>query len=662
MRLELLLFRTCSDPKPFKVINLDYKHKSGDYWHIEVEGLTQGSLYAYRVFNSKAEESKENLSSKVLLDPCTRLISGWDVYKRKKAVGSSENLHSCLKGVVCERERFDFTSHPRPKHQWNRTVIYELHVGAFTARGDSEVSNQLRGKLLGMIEKLSYLKELGITTIELLPIQAFDSSDGPKGLQNYWGYSPLNWFTPHHEYIAGTDTLDGRNQVREFVSACHDQNIEVLLDVVYNHTTEGDSAGPTVSWRGFDEDLYYFQDKKGEYQDVSGCGNSIAANRPLVRKLIIESMRCWAIELGIDGFRFDLGIALSRGEDLAPLNNPPLFEEIEADPELSDLKLISEPWDCGGLYRLGDFPAKRIRTWNGHFRDDLRAFWKGDNNSTWKLKERLQASPDLYKNDQISLKSSISFITSHDGFTLNDLLSFSIKHNYANGEKNRDGENNNHSWNHGKEGPSSDQHLIDLRKRQQRNLLTTLLLSPGVPMLLMGDEVGRSQGGNNNGWCQNSPIGWMIWEEEKCDIHLQLFVKKLLIVRKQLPELFCDPVQEEIPLLKQTESDQKIWLQWHGVELRKPDFCNWSHTLSYSINQGSNGSILWVGLNACAQTMKFQLPKPTYSWESLINTAKTSPEDFQTKSSKWLSPTIEIKDRSLVILLSSEYFSRIKFR
>ena len=301
------------------------------------------------------------------------------------------------------------------------------------------------------------------------------------------------------------------------MEVCHKNGIEVILDVVYNHTTEGDKNGPTISWKGFGESTYYHKNKQDEFLDVTGCGNTIAANHPIVRHLILESIRCWSNELGVDGFRFDLGIALSRGKDLAPLDLPPIFEEIESDPLLTDLKLISEPWDCGGLYRLSDFPAKRISTWNGHFRDDLRRFWKGDKNSTWPLKDRLVGNPGIYKDSKDSVKKSINLITSHDGFTLADLVSFNKKHNLSNGESNRDGENHNNSWNHGFEGPSTNQEIKELRLRQQRNLFSSLLLSPGVPMILMGDEVGRSQGGNNNAWCQNSPIGWMIWNHEDCD-------------------------------------------------------------------------------------------------------------------------------------------------
>jgi glycogen operon protein len=281
---------------------------------------------------------------------------------------------------------------------------------------------------------------------------------------------------------------------------------------VYNHTSEGNQHGPTLSWRGFGDSLYYQQSIEGYYQDVSGCGNTIAANRPLVRRLILESLRCWATELGVDGFRFDLGIALSRGDNLMPLEQPPLFEAMEADPELADLKLISEPWDCGGLYKLADFPARRVATWNGRFRDDVRRFWKGDENTAWSLGLRLSGSPDLYQPRLPHPGQCLTFLTAHDGFTLADLVSFNGKHNLANGEDNRDGDNHNNSWNHGVEGPTTDRAVLALRDRQMRNLLATLLLAPGVPMLLMGDEVRRSQGGNNNTWCQNNPLGWMHWQ------------------------------------------------------------------------------------------------------------------------------------------------------
>ncbi|WP_320667101.1 isoamylase [Prochlorococcus sp. MIT 1307] len=657
--LELLLFASENESSPEHVFKLSNKNRSGDYWHIEIEGLNAGCCYGYRVFKEGEAQSNLSQSNKVLLDPCARAICGWETYQRDKATGASPNFHSCLKGVVCERDHFDFESHPRPKHLWSRSIIYELHLGGFTKNPDSNVDFSCKGTFIGLIEKIPYLRDLGVTTIELLPVFSFDPSDAPEGVQNYWGYSPINWFTPHQNYIVGNDPLKARNQVRNLVAACHDQGLEVVIDVVYNHTTEGNKDGPVISWRGFDESLYYYQNKKGEYLDVSGCGNSIAANRPLVRQLIIESMRCWAIELGVDGFRFDLGIALSRGEDLAPLNSPPLFEEIESDPTLSDLKLISEPWDCGGLYRLSDFPATRISTWNGHFRDDLRKFWKGEKNSVWSLKDRLRGSKELYK-AQNAQNRSINFITAHDGFTLHDLVSYSVKHNLANGENNRDGENHNNSWNNNVEGPTSDIEITSLRRRQKLNLISSLLLSPGIPMLSMGDEVGRSQGGNNNSWCQNNQLGWMIWHPNQCDLDLHAYVKKLLIVRKLLPQLFSpENLPNDAEENCKSNSDN-FWVQWHGIKVNQPDWGHWSHTISYSINQGKQGAVLWMGLNSYSKKMSFELPTPICSWERLLDTASKSPNDLISPVKQPNQQIIGLARKSLVVLLDSKYASTIK--
>ncbi len=650
-QVQLLLFSTAFDNKPNKIITLSSSHRSGDYWHIEVEGIGAGCFYGYHINQSSNLNNSIDYSQKVLLDPCARAITGWEIYNRQLTISASANLENCLKGVVCERDSFDFTAHPRPRHVLSKSIIYELHVGGFTHRSSSEVNLKHRGTFLGLIEKIPYLKQLGITSVELLPVYAFDSSDSPRGKKNYWGYSPINWFTPHHEYIAGNDSLQARQQFRKMVSSFHDAGIEVILDVVYNHTTEGNNHGPVISWKGFAENLYYHINENGDYLDVSGCGNTIAANRPIVQQLIIESMRCWATELGIDGFRFDLGIALSRGEGLEPLDSPPLFKAIEADPTLSDLKLITEPWDCGGLYKIGDFPSQKMSTWNGYFRDDLRAFWKGDNNTVWKLKERLNGSPDLFNNDPNCISRSINFITSHDGFTLNDLVSFNHKHNLANGESNRDGENHNNSWNHGIEGPSTSISLNQLRARQKRNLLATLLLSPGVPMIAMGDEVSRSQGGNNNSWCQDSTLGWMIWNIEDCDSLLQEFVKRLIKIRKQLPAIFS-------PASSRTEKDSDLTLdekrfsiRWHGIEIGKPDFSSWSHSLSFSIHLKNDEAAMWMGLNACPKNLNFQLPNPCTKWNLLVNTANQSPNDAPKEPPVWDKTNIDLENRSLVVAI-----------
>jgi glycogen operon protein len=398
---------------------------------------------------------------------------------------------------------------------------------------------------------------------------------------------------------------------------------------------------------------YYHQNSSGDYLDVSGCGNSIAANRPLARRLILESLRCWAIELGIDGFRFDLGIALARGEELMPLDMPPLFEEMEADPDLSDLKLISEPWDCGGLYRLADFPAQRVAAWNGRFRDDLRRFWKGDERCAWLLGQRLAGSPDLYGGQPAPLGRQITFLTAHDGFTLADLVSYDRKHNLANGENDRDGDNHNNSWNHGVEGPSSDKSIETLRQRQLRNLLTTLLLAPGVPMLLMGDEVRRSQGGNNNTWCQNNPLGWMHWNPDADDRALMVFLKRLISLRQTLAPL----LNPENPLASGPPSGPRdsglAWREWHGVDLYKPDWASWSHSLAWSLSDLGRGPLLWCGMNAYYQPMTFSLPLAPTGWLRVIDTGLPSPEDLPAQPQAWSETQICLTGRSLALMVAA---------
>jgi glycogen operon protein len=660
-RIELLLFRNGSDRVPEQVIELDgRRHRSGDYWHVEVEGLNEGCCYGYRVFGPLAPGAHGFCPSKVLLDPAARAITGWDVYDRVLATGPSPNAHACLKGVVSERQRFDFEAHPRPRHSWQRSVIYELHVGAFTRASDSGVDPSNRGTYQGVIEKLPYLQELGVTAIELLPVFSFDPADAPPGRDNVWGYSPLNWFTPHHGYCSGDDPLQARNEMRQLVAACHDAGIEVLLDVVYNHTTEGNRHGPTLSWRGVADSTYYHQNSEGEYLDVSGCGNSIAANDPISTQLILESMRCWALELGIDGFRFDLGIELSRGAQLKPLDHPPLFTAMEADPELSDLKLVSEPWDCGGLYRLNDFPAKRIATWNGHFRDGLRRFWKGDEHSTWALAQRFKGSPDLYDGKAVAIGHSVNFITAHDGFTLADLVSYNRKHNLANGEDNRDGDNHNNSWNHGLEGPTTEPEVLALRRRQQRNLLSTLLLARGVPMLLMGDEVGRSQGGNNNTWCQDSPLGWMVWNENHCDLELKLFLKRVLKLRQALPQLFNPLIPARETTKKHPQDHTDLWRQWHGVDLSKPDWASWSRSVATSLHMGSHGALIWMGFNAHKEALDFELPIPASPWTRVIDTSLPAPQDFPDQAVPFRGVTIPMQSRSFVLLVAQDEVSNLR--
>ena len=638
--VEILLFEKEDSISPKSIFKLDQTHNKGPYWHAEIKNLDEGCIYAFRV-KQKNNEINNNYEKKVLLDPCSRGITGWGSYKRENALKNQENTNSCLKSVVCDRKLFNFKDYPRPKHSWEETIIYELHIKSFT-----ESTDKTESCFKKFLKKIPYLKELGITSIELLPIFCFDPTDAPNGLENFWGYSPINWFTPHFEYLSNESAEKNREEFRRFVEECHKADIEVILDVVYNHTSEGDSKGPAISWKGIDENLYYFIGKDKNYQDVSGCGNTIAANRGLVRKLIIESLKCWASELGVDGFRFDLGIALSRGENLSPLENPPIFEDIECEPELIDVKFISEPWDCGGLYKLGDFPSKNTFTWNGHFRDDLRRFWKGDKDTAWNMSDKIKGSPSIYKEDNIFPKS-INFITSHDGFTLKDLVTFNRKHNFANREQNRDGDNHNNSWNHGTEGPTTNLLINDLRKRQQKNLILSLLISKGVPMILMGDEIGRSQGGNNNSWCQNNLLGWMNWEHGQQDLELLEYFKYVIKIRKKLINIFNpsffpnNQTNENIPTY-----------HWHGTKLDSPDWSSWSHTVAFSINKGNTNPLVWIGLNAYSKSIDFPLPKCKYNWLKVIDTSMSEIFEPLTINEK----SVSIKSRSSLLIISEEVF------
>ena len=639
-KVELLIFDHGDAREPSLTISLGEQNRSGDFWHTAVEGLGLGCCYGYRVYGPPGRGNHGFNPAKVLLDPCARAIAGWNVYNREAATGDKPNTDCCLKAVVTDRDRFDFERFPRPRHSWRNTVIYELHPAGFTKGEHSPAPPEHQGSFLGLIDALPYLRSLGVTTIELLPSMAFDPHDAPAGRLNYWGYSPLSWFAPHPGYVAGDDPLGGRQQVRALVQACHAAGLEVFIDVVYNHTAEGHGDGPTLSWRGFADRNYYLQAEDGKYQDVSGCGNSIAANDPLVRHLILESMRCWALELGVDGFRFDLGAALTRGQDLTPLDHPPLYESMEADPELADLKLVSEPWDCGGLYRLADFPAKRVGTWNGRYRDDLRRFWKGDESTAWNLAEGISGSPNLFGGIPAKPGRTINFITAHDGFTLNDLVSYNDKHNLANGEDNRDGDSHNNSWNHGVEGPCTDKAINTLRQRQMRNMLSTLLLSPGVPMLLMGDEVHRSQGGNNNSWCQDNPLGWMAWQGDADADALVLFMQRLLRLRQQLQ-----------PLINPEKPFEPIW---HGVELNKPDWASWSHCFAWSLTGEDQAPKLWCGLNAYFKALHFDIPKSACGWRRVIDTGLPPGDDLPEEPPLWRPPSAPMESRSLMLLVAAD--------
>ncbi len=616
--VELLLFDDADAPQPSRTIPLDpIRNRTSFYWHCWIDGLGSGQVYAYRVFGPWTPERGLRFNpNKVLLDPYARAVVGWNHYDRKAAVGTGNNCAQALRSVVVDTRDYDWEGDRPLHHPFGSTVIYELHVGGFTRDPASGVSPDKRGTYAGLIEKIPYLKELGVTAVELLPIHQFDPQDAPLGRENYWGYSTLAFFAPHAAYSSTPDPLGMVNEFRDMVKALHKAGIEVILDVVFNHTAEGNADGPTLSFKGLANSTYYLLDSEGEYRNYTGCGNTIKANNSVVRLLLLECLRYWVREMHIDGFRFDLASVLTRDAEGNPLEEPPLLWAIDSDPVLAGTKLIAEAWDAAGLYQVGSFIGDRFGTWNGPFRDDWRRFWRGDQGMTGAIAQRLLGSPDIYQRDSWYAGRTINFVTCHDGFTLNDLVSYARKHNEANGENNRDGCDHSFSWNNGVEGETDDPGIRDLRQRQQRSLMVSLLISQGTPMLLMGDEVRRSQQGNNNAYCQNNPIGWFDWSRVEPEQAFFGFVRRLV----ELGNRFRLLQQNE--LLQTQPQERHPYAVWHGVEPLRPDWGHWSHSLACSLCHPRAGEYLYLAFNAWSQPLTFQLPSPPqgYQWHRLVDT------------------------------------------
>ena len=522
--LELLLFDDENAAQPARVIPLDAdKHRTHHYWHVFVAGLRPGQVYAYRAHGAfDPERGRRFNAEKVLLDPYGLAVAVPETYDRWAAARPGDNTAVAMKSVVADPDRYDWQGDLPLKRPFTETVIYELHVGGFTRHPSSGVAIEKSGTYAGLIQKIPYLKDLGITAVELLPVFQFDAQDCPAGKTNYWGYAPVSFFATYHAYSSQKNALSVLDEFRDMVKALHRAGIEVILDVVFNHTTEGGEAGPTLCYRGLANDVYYILEKhKSRYADYTGCGNTLNANHPIVRRLIQDSLRYWVSQMHVDGFRFDLASILSRDEEGRLLPNPPVLWDIESDPLLAGTKLIAEAWDAAGLYQVGSFIGERWQEWNGRFRDDVRRFLKGDTGSVSGVASRILGSPDIYGHEEREAEQSINFVTCHDGFTLNDLVSYNHKHNEANGENNRDGSDDNLSWNCGVEGPTDDPMVEALRNRQVKNFFALDLLAAGTPMLLMGDEVRRTQRGNNNAYCQDSDLSWFDWSllERHGDIH-----------------------------------------------------------------------------------------------------------------------------------------------
>jgi glycogen operon protein len=504
-----------------------------------------------------------------------------------------------------------------------------------------------------MIEKIPYLQDLGITAVELLPVFQFDAQDAPPGLVNYWGYSPVSFFAPHAAYSSRRDPLGPVDEFRDLVKALHRAGIEVILDVVYNHTAEDNHDGPTLSFRGLANETYYLLEAdRARYADYTGTGNTLNANEAVVRRLIVDSLRYWVGHMHVDGFRFDLACVLSRDESGRPLKRPPVLWDIESDPVLAGTKLIAEAWDAAGLYQVGTFAGDAWQEWNGKFRDDVRRFVKSDNNTVVALGYRCFGSPDLYAHKERGPEQSINFVTSHDGFTLNDLVSYNAKHNEANGEGGRDGSDENLSWNCGVEGPTADPEIERLRHRQMKNFQAITLLSLGVPMLLMGDEVRRTQRGNNNAYCQDNEISWFDWTLlERCR-ELHRYVKTLVRQRLMLGK---DLGVEGLSLNELLRSAE---IQPHGVRLHEPDLNPWSHSLAVTVRPWRRAVSLHVMFNAYWQPLTFNLPRPEPGvhgcWRRWIDTARDAPDDVceGPLAPAVESPSYTAEARSLVVLFA----------
>ncbi|MBS0262275.1 MAG: glycogen-debranching protein, partial [Planctomycetes bacterium] len=467
--VELLLFANPEDPEPARVITLDpIENHTYHFWHIFVSGIGAGQVYAFRVHGPWAPERGLRYDgSKMLLDPYGRAVFVPAKYNREAGRLPGDNTATAMRSVVVDPSDYDWEGDVPLRLPISRTIIYELHVRGFTRHPNSGVHADKRGTFAGLIEKIPYLQELGITAVELLPIFQFDSLDCPPGLINYWGYAPVSFFAPHQAYSSRHDPLGAVREFRDLVKALHRAGIEVILDVVFNHTAEGDHKGPTISFRGADNATYYMLENGGDrYANYSGCGNTLNGNHPIVRRMIVDSLRYWVEEMHVDGFRFDLASILARDPQGHPLPNPPVLWDIESDPALAGTKLLAEAWDAAGLYQVGNFVGDTWMEWNGRFRDDVREFLRGEPGSVRHVADRILGSPQIYGHKQREAEQSINFVTCHDGFTLNDLVSYEQKHNEANGEGNRDGAPDNRSWNCGFEGPTDNPAIESLRNRQ----------------------------------------------------------------------------------------------------------------------------------------------------------------------------------------------------
>jgi len=648
--IELLLFDDVDADTPARVIALDpARHRTYHYWHAFVPELAPGQLYGFRASGLFAPDQGLRFDrTKVLLDPYGRALAVPSRYTRVAASRPGDNAAYAMKSVVAKPAGYDWEGDAVIRRPFAETIIYELHVAGFTRHPTSGIAADKRGTYAGLIEKIPYLQELGVTAVELMPVFQFDPHHAPNGV-NYWGYQPISFFAPHHAYSSRSSPLAVVDEFRDMVKAFHRARIEVILDVVFNHTTEGGEDGPTLCYRGLANEVYYILQKdRSRYADYTGCGNTLNANQSIVRRLILDSLRYWVTEMHIDGFRFDLASILSRDETGHPVPSPPILWDIESDPLLSGTKLIAEAWDAAGLYQVGSFVGDAWQEWNGRFRDDIRSFLKGDSGTVPRLARRLLGSPDIYGHKQREAEHSVNFVTCHDGFTLNDLVSYDRKHNDANGENSRDGADDNRSWNCGVEGATDDAEVEALRNRQIKNFFALELLSAGTPMLLMGDEVRRTQQGNNNAYCHDNEISWFDWRLVERHAGIRRFVTLLNAYRRRR-----DPSPASARMsLSQLLHHARI--RWSGVDLNRPDWSEQSHSLAITL-ESPRGSFLLHGIfNAYWEALAFAVPAATgeQRWRRCLDTALPSPDDISPieQAALFTESRYLVQPRSVVVL------------
>jgi glycogen operon protein len=606
--VALVLFKEGQD-EPLIEIPLDpVRHRTGDVWHVFVHGVGPDVLYGYRVHGPFAPKAGHRFQPRaILLDPYAPAVSGGARW------GES---HGPRRGRLVAND-FAWGDDAPPATPLARTVIYELHVRGFTRHPSSGVAHP--GTFLGLVEKIPYLQSLGVTAVQLMPVLEFDELDCPRKnpitgepLRNYWGYSPLSFFAPKAAYAAHA----GRqlHEFKQMVKAFHKAGIEVILDVVYNHTCEGDENGPTLSFRGLDNLIYYMLNREGRFYNFTGCGNTLNCNHPLVRDLIIDSLTYLVAETHVDGFRFDLAAVLGRGPDGSVLEDPPLLKHIAEHPVLAGTKLLAEAWDAAGLSQLGKFPAwGRWAEFNGWFRDDVRRFVRGDAGAAGAVARRICGSLDLYGDASRHPYHSVNFVTCHDGFTLWDLVSYTRKNNLANGENNKDGWDDNLSSNCGCEGPTHDAHVNALRQRQVKSYLTLLLISQGVPLLTQGDEFGRTQHGNNNAYCQDNEVSWVDWSLAQRNAGLLRFTRMMIALRAR-----CFALSREQFVRR---------VSWHGMQPNEPDWTEQCRSLAFQLHGRLNQPDLYVVFNPSGEPQKFTLPPGRGRWKRLVDTNLPSPDD-----------------------------------